>query len=503
MGKCRSASKDMLVMVSVGFCSLLISILIGVFYETPAPKIHDEFAYLLSADTFAAGRLTNPTHPMWPYFETFHVFHVPSYQSKYPPGQGLFLALGQVLADWPILGIWISLALAYSATCWMLLAVFPRSWALYGTMLAIAHPNLFFGWGQTYWGGAVAMLGGALLLGSVFRFQQTLTLHNAFMLGLGIAILANSRPYEGLITCCAVAPIIVMGMRQWILNKQGKQLLWKFVLPFSVICLVIASWILFYNYSLTGNAFVFPHNHWHEVHDSYIGTSDLSIANKLLRFWSFFVGPILSISILGFGYFPKDKKVILSLGVMTIVTLVTITQTKAWPHYIAPISCLIFVIIVHGFKSLKSFQIKGRPWGQYLVIAITALYFIKFALSLSIKIYNGPRQHWAHARSDILQCLKRHELKDLIIVRYDTHHNVHREWVYNRADIDHAEVVWARELSPPQDKDLLAYFSDRQVWLLLADQYPPRLLPYPDAVANDDAVSHPPGFDIESCIHSP
>jgi hypothetical protein len=161
---------------------------------------------------------------------------------------------------------------------------------------------------------------------------------------------------------------------------------------------------------------------------------------------------------------------------------------------------LIFAIIVHGFKTLKSFKIKGKPWGKYFIIAITALYFVKSTLSLSIKIYNGPRQDWAHTRSAMIQCLKHHEPKDLIIVRYDTRHNVHREWVYNRADIDHAEVIWARELSPPQDKDLLAYFSDRQVWLLLADQYPPRLLPYPDTVANDDAVNPPPSFDIESCI---
>jgi hypothetical protein len=509
MGKMRtriSMSGDSLVVVFVGVFSLLTSILIGLFYEIPAPKVHDEFAYLLAGDTFAKGRITNPTHPMWKHFETFHVFHLPTYQAKYPPGQGLFLALGKHLADLPILGVWLSLALACSATCWTLLAVFPRRWAFYGSMLATANPNILIWWGQSYWGGAVAMLGGALLFGSVFRFQQRLLLRHTLMFGLGITILGNSRPFEGAIACCTAIPIIIVGVRQWILNQQGKQLFWKFILPLSLILIFLAAWLLFYNYKLTGDMFTFPHKHWMTVTEDFVefynywGAPDLLVYDKLVKLWYFFIGPILSIFILGFLSFAKDKNVIFSLLVVIVVTTIITFQSNAWPHYMAPISCLIFVLIIQGFKFISSFQRKGRVWGRYFIITIAVIYFIKSILSLSIKIYNGPRKDWAHARSAMIQCLKRHEPKDLIIVRYDTHHNVHREWVYNRADIDHAEVVWARELSPTQDKNLLAYFSDRQVWLLLADQYPPVLRPYPDTVANDDAVSRPPSFDIESCI---
>src|SRR5205085_6989460 len=80
--------------------------------------------------------------------------------------------------------------------------------------------------------------------------------------------------------------------------------------------------------------------------------------------------------------------------------------------------------------------------------------------------------------------------KHLVLVRYRyPEHNLDDEWVFNRADLDQATVIWARELDTQSNRLLLERFAGRKVWLGEPDTRPPRVVPYPQ---NSPSASSPP-----------
>src|SRR5579871_1723219 len=109
------ASRKLLAALIVGLSVLLIRICMLPGFGIPNPFSPDDFSFLLAADTFAHGRLTNPTPALWTHFETLHVTMVPTYQSMYFPGQGLLMAASEVLLGHPWWGVLLSSALMCAA----------------------------------------------------------------------------------------------------------------------------------------------------------------------------------------------------------------------------------------------------------------------------------------------------------------------------------------------------------------------------------------------------
>ena len=212
----RFALRKKLAIFSVSTAAILLRVAFLRIDPVPVPLIHDEFSYLLAADTFAHWRLTNPTHPMWVFFETFHVLQHPTYASKYPPAQGMVLALGQHLGN-PWIGVLLSVGLMCGAILWMLQGWMPARWALLGGTLVLLRFAVFNDWVEGYWGGAVAAIGGALVVGALPRIWRTARPQYAVCMGIGAAILANSRPVEGFIFFATV----VVALALWLWKRSA------------------------------------------------------------------------------------------------------------------------------------------------------------------------------------------------------------------------------------------------------------------------------------------
>src|SRR5205823_7172242 len=107
----RLAQRPTLAVLAVGVTTLALRAAVLPIEPIAEPIVHDEFGYLLAADTFAHRRLTNPTPPMWEHFETFHAMFQPTYASIYPAAQGLLLAAGKLIFGHPSWGVWMSVGL--------------------------------------------------------------------------------------------------------------------------------------------------------------------------------------------------------------------------------------------------------------------------------------------------------------------------------------------------------------------------------------------------------
>src|SRR5215472_4690058 len=255
----RLASRKSLAIGVLFFSVIGVRLAVLPLVHVPVPGIHDEYSYLLLGDTLAHGRLTNPTHPMWMSFESFHINWFPTYCSKYPPGQGAVLALGELLGH-PWIGVVLSVGAMCAAILWMLQAWLRARWALLGGVLVALKFGVASYWMNSYWGGAVAAAGGALVLGAMPRIIRSAKTRDAIFLGLGLTILANTRPYEGLLFSIPVAGWFLWWLAGKTKSKATPQRRVISVLtPLAVVLLMTMAFMGYYNRRLTGNPLLSPY----------------------------------------------------------------------------------------------------------------------------------------------------------------------------------------------------------------------------------------------------
>ena len=512
------AAKSRISIFLVGAAGFAIVASLCVFGKFPQPDSHDEFSYLLAADTYAHGRLTNLTHPMWVHFETFHVIQTPSYASKYPPAQGIILAIGQLLSN-DMIGVWLSTALLCAALFWMLKQWIPPKWALVGAAVACLHPELLY-WGHGFWGGQLAMTGGCMLLGSFKRALSSATLRDGLIAGIGCALMANTRPFEGALLTIIVACSLLFSIKVRKISQPRQDWL-RLAAAYAAVLVLTGFFIAFYNHRVTGNWHTLPymvheiqyepiplfwwqkmrpipHFNHPEFYDMRLISDkrayDLAQSFPLAMLWAkvkaylhwyllSFDLPILLLVSLPL-LLKRDFYMRLAVAIILFFYIGPFAETWAnGSHYFAPAAGLFFLVPLQAMRHWRVWRWKGLRPGLPLMRAVVIITFLLLANSFrtGIQELRGKQSNWSYQRADLIQSLERQGGQHLVVVHYLPGHSPVQQWIYNGADIDNSPVVWAHDMGVEKNKELLDYFKDRHVWLLTLGPASGSFVPYTEA----------------------
>jgi hypothetical protein len=530
----------------VGLLAVLLRIAILPFCPIPLPFVPDDFSFLLAADTFAHGRLTNPTPAMWTHFESIHITMQPTYMSMYFPAHGMILAAGTLLFGHPWYGLLIASALMCASICWMLQAWMPPSWAFLGGVIAVVHLGLFSYWTNTYHAaGSIAALGGALILGGLPRLMKRPSLRYSLLMAIGVVILGLSRPYECALLCLPVA--VVLG--RWLSSSSTRpsaKAMFRLTAAPALLVLAGVTWMGYYDYRAFGSPTTLPYtvsrntyamapyfiwqsprpepayrneamrvyysfaelefySHFHTEVGFFIIANLAKIAIPLL----FFAGISLLPPIFMFRRVLLDRRIRFLHVSVFVLAAGMVVEIFLLPHYLAPFTAAFYAIGLQAMRHLRVWTNRGQPVG----LAMLRLTITVCIVIAGMRLYAGPLHlplpewpstwdfnwygpdHFGTERVRVKTVLEQFAGKQLVIVRYSSRHNPYEEWVYNAADIDDSKVVWAREMDMPNNLELIHYYKDRKVWLVEPDHQPATMSPYPipgqPAVAQHGPLASP------------
>jgi hypothetical protein len=487
-----------------------------------APNIHDEFSYLLASDTFAHGRLTNPTPPLWHHFDAFYVLMQPTFASKYGAAQPLFMAFGQRLLGTPRAGILLSMALAAASLCWMLQAYLPAEWAFLGGLLAVVRISWFSYFGNSYWGGSVAMMGGCLLAGAAARLARDGKARDGLLMALGLSLLANSRPFEGVLVSLPICLYTA-----WILfRKRASVRIW---VPGVALLLLAAACTGYYFYRVTGHLtfpwvvywrqwsicppFLFGKPNYgvhYQFRDQLLysrdyellpytnlkSTGDLfsELAVKSIYQWLFFFFPALTLPLIGVIPTLRARKSRLLMYTLIFGYFGFLSETWLQAHYVAVVSGILYLILLNGLRWMNAGTRHHAIWLKLLRGTLAAV-IVMFPVRLMVVPGNTFPPNWASQAGDIPgfqdinRIMESKPGRQLVMVRYRPDHFWGYSWINNGYDIPTQHVIWARDMEPDEPNlQLLCEFKDRQVWLLVPPeegftQPPDRTAPWDSAAA--------------------
>lgn len=477
----------------------------------PVPFVHDEFSYLFQASTFASGHVTNPTPAGWAYFETFHINMRPSYHSMYPPAQAMFMAAAQVLHAHPWWGVWLSTALMCGAMCWMLQGWVSPPWALLGSLLCLVRFGTYSYWMNTYFGGSVAAMGAALVIGSLPRLKHQLKPRYGLIFALGLGLLANSRPYEGLVFSIPFLFAALFWLLQDRIKIPRKALV---TAPAFALLTVIVAGMLYYNWRCTGHALLFPYtlnqqtyhitkpfvwqerypipnyNHhvmrvfyvFHEMQDYYSrgipGFYPQFLRQRFQVYYDFYMWPLfVLIFIAGWQMMKRPKWRIFPITVLLVLASLMIVLWPPEPHYPAPLVGVFLIMTIYGFRLAWTWQPKGWLVGPMFVRSVAIILVLWSFVPLVQKaldpfdIAQNSVEHetWVPSsleRARIQAQMEQTPGRHIVFMHFHHWETGAVFWIFNDPDPQTSKVIWAYDMGDEANHQLMQLYPGRSSWFV-------------------------------------
>jgi hypothetical protein len=388
----------------------------------------------------------------------------------------------------------------------MLQAWLNPAWALVGALVIMPRISLFGYWAHSYWGGAVPAIGGALAFGAFARLVKRPEPKYAWLLGAGLFISANSRPYESAV----LGAVLGIGLLLWMWRGGAYKKLWP---HFAIISVIVLSFTALHNYRVTGDPLKLPYQrnrelygtpqsfYWQKPVPMVQSEHPLLIKNqewqleqheagqspgrlleitqrRLFDVWLFFAAPLWTPALLFVPWLSRRFR--LPLLALALVLIATLLYPFSFSHYYGPVACVFILIVLAGLQRLRGITWRGKPSGaafcSILLLACPLTYLLFIATDINqARFVQQPKR----PRTQLLEALQRMGGSHVVFVNYSPTHDFNNELVYNAADIDASDVVWARNMTAADNMEVIRYYKGRRFWIFEPDARPPRLNPYP------------------------
>jgi hypothetical protein len=477
--------------------AIAIRLLLVPVLPPPKPVVTDEFSHLLLADTLLHERVANAVHPLWRHFESLHIIQQPHYVSNYFPGNAAVLAAAEwaVGSAWP--GVVAMSGVFAGVLAWALMGYLPARWAALGALVAILRFSIGSYWVNAFHGGFLPAIGGAIVAGAFARLWRRASVGLSLLLGVGLSVLAYSRPYEGL----AFATPFFLAL----LARSDRT---RRVIP--ALALGAASLVPlgFYFQRITGSPLVTPYTisqreygwpmtfAWahspniaqrhpelqayynYELEEQRKVDGPLHFLQYLTfrvqEYWRFFLGPALTVPLAWSAWIFRRRRFRVLVAALACAFGAVMLEGAASPHYLAPATVALVALPVLSIRPMRRAAGFGVPLSRIAVVLMAVVLAGRIgAQALGLPYTQRVNyQSWCckvqgrYDKASMIETLERLPGRHLVIVKTKTDPYNFFQWIYNGADIDGSRIVWARDLGPERNRALLHYFRDRTVWLV-------------------------------------